>query len=345
MNKLKNEYVIKEQIFLLYMFFFTMTSILGVIFDNINWLFFTVPCTIIAFLSIKKIYTNIIHRVGIYSLLFIAIPILLYFTPKNISLNITLTILSFILMNYIINKNERIILNILDIILISILFILTKPVSTFGLWNLGLPFTLAFIGILLIIIDNFNDIERSDNKQRELQLTRLTLTDHLTGLYNRKYMEQKLKSIHSVWKRGVQTYSLIMLDIDYFKLYNDFYGHIQGDNCLKIISSILQEQITRDTDYAFRYGGEEFLIILGFTDSSGATLVANRIKDAIKNAKIPHEKSTINENITISMGIATIDETYDSFAELLTRTDKALYLAKDGGRNQIVHYKKNLTLT
>ncbi|MBN2617102.1 MAG: GGDEF domain-containing protein, partial [Spirochaetales bacterium] len=103
------------------------------------------------------------------------------------------------------------------------------------------------------------------------------------------------------------------------------------------ISSILQKQINRETDYAFRYGGEEFLLMLGFTDSLGANIVASRINKALHEAKLPHCKSPINQYITVSMGIATISDKECTFLELLDKSDKALYVAKESGRNTIIH--------
>lgn len=351
MNIKSNSFSIKEQIFLLFMAFFTTVSIVTIIFNrgkvpitsSIKWIFIALFCLTLTLLAFKRIKIHIVHRLGTYTLLFIILP-LFWLTNTNLfSPNIAYTLLIFMLVNYQTQKNERVLLNILGILMIQvlILFIYKKP-DILSTWIISLPFVFSFLAVLLITIERAYEIERKYNKQREEQLTKLTRIDHLTGLYNRNYMEHKLKSVHSIWKRGVQTYSLIMIDIDYFKNYNDHYGHIQGDSCLKLISSVLQNEITRDTDYAFRYGGEEFLIILGFTDEIGANLVANRIKDAISEAEIPHLKSKINKNITISMGIATINDSYNSFADLLLRTDKALYSAKENGRDRIVQYKEEL---
>lgn len=349
MNTKAVRFSIKEQTFLLFMGFFTIISVVTIFFNrgnidlysNIRWILISIFCSSLFVLSFKKVKQEIIHRLGTYALLFLILPQFWITNTGLNSPNIAYTLLAFMLINYQTQKKERVLLNILGIVLIQVLILfIYKESYVHTSWIYTLPFVFSFLAILLITIERAYDKERNHNKQRELQLTKLTRVDHLTGLYNRNYMEQKLKSVHSIWQRGVQSYSLIMVDIDFFKHYNDYYGHIKGDSCLKLISNVLQGQITRDTDYVFRYGGEEFLIILGFTNSQGANIVAKRIQKAIKDAKIPHLNSEIDKNITISMGIATINDTYNSFSELLERTDKALYKAKESGRNQIVHYKR-----
>lgn len=348
-----NSTSIKEKIFMLFISFFTIISIITTIFDTsrLRWYIITIVFIVLVIFSYKRLYTVVIQRLGTYSLLLFVLPIFWVSNFNDFPLNMSYTILVFMLINYLTEKHERLILNIIGILFIQlIIFLLYKNSDLFktGIskqqflrWIIYSPFIFSFLPILLITIEKFYEVERKNNTKREKQLLELTIKDHLTGLYNRKYMEQKLKSIHSIWKRGIQTYSLIMLDIDYFKNYNDFYGHIQGDSCLKVISKILKDQLSRDTDYAFRYGGEEFLIILGFTNKKGATLIAKKIQDALHAAKILHEKSKVSPYITISMGVATIDDTFDSFSDLLLRTDRALYSAKELGRNQIVHYESN----
>ncbi|QEN04428.1 diguanylate cyclase [Thiospirochaeta perfilievii] len=352
MDRKEESYSIREQIFLMFMPFCTLISIISLLTNkndirsNVLFIIAIAYFTTLTYLSYKKVSIPIIHRLGIYVLIFLILPVLWLREVEYFPLNITYTILIFMLLNYLTVGKERITLNILGITLLeSLLLIFHDKIQTTTPWIILFPLVFLFLALLLITIERAYEIEKLNTQEREDKLTKLTRIDHLTGLYNRNYMEQKLKSVHNIWKRGVQTYSLIMLDIDYFKDYNDYYGHIKGDNCLKIISSILQEQITRDTDYAFRYGGEEFLIILGFTDVYGAEFVANKIKAAIDVAKIEHNSSKISNYITISMGISTINETYNSFSDLLLMTDKALYQAKNSGRNRVIHYKEDSLVT
>ncbi len=353
MNKNRgSENILKEQIFQMFMFFFSIMSFITLlVYSEINhWdfepllLFISVYTLILGLLAYKRVFTKILHKTGIYSALIIILP-MLWMRDAFLAPKIAYTILIFLLINYLTQKYERIILNTLGILMVQLLIItFNRDFNYVAIW-ITLPFILSFTAILVIITERSYIIEKRYREQKELQLTELTRTDYLTGLYNRKYMEQKLQTFHYIWKRGVQFYSLIMIDIDFFKNYNDFYGHMKGDSCLKLISSILISQINRETDYAFRYGGEEFLILLGFTDKNGVSLVANRIKESIEKAAIPHEKSYIDKIITVSMGTATVTESYNSFADLIDKADRALYAAKDSGRNRIIHYEEELILT
>ena len=129
---------------------------------------------------------------------------------------------------------------------------------------------------------------------------------------------------------------MLMLDIDLFKKYNDFYGHLQGDQCLYQIAQTIKESLKRPTDLVARWGGEEFTCILPDTDSSGAAIIAERIRKAIMDLGIPHEMSSVKKVVTVSIGVSTALPSADhSFLELLKRTDVSLYRAKELGRNRI----------
>lgn len=341
---MKNNYklfTLKEQVFLLFSTFFTIICLITAIFSNgtILWLFIATLLLLVSVLSYKNIYIKAIHKLEVYIFALLLLQVFWVVDIYNFMPNSAYTILILLFINFATAKRERIILNIIIFISLLTIFLTFYERADLLQWCITLPILMCFILIITKTSENSHRLEKSHNTQREQQLLELSIKDHLTGLYNRNYMEQKLKTTHSIWKRGIQTYSLIMIDIDFFKNYNDHYGHIQGDNCLKSISGILKQQLTRDTDYAFRYGGEEFLVILGFTDKEGAQVIAEKIKEAIVRAKIPHANSDVSPYLTISMGVATIDNSYDSFAELLLRTDKALYLAKGHGRNRIEQYE------
>ncbi len=171
------------------------------------------------------------------------------------------------------------------------------------------------------------------NKKLEV----LTYQDGLTALYNRRYFDQNLPIEISRHYRQQQPLSLIMCDIDYFKLFNDFYGHQQGDTCLKSVANCISENIGRITDACCRYGGEEFVIILPNTSVEQSNIVAARLCQAVEQLKIPHEKSITNPFVTITLGVVTVllgQKT--SVDEIVSHADKALYLGKSTGRNKVV---------
>jgi two-component system, cell cycle response regulator len=175
--------------------------------------------------------------------------------------------------------------------------------------------------------------QKLDTAYQELQ--RLAHTDSLTNIANRRQFDQYINQEWLRVKRDQKDLSLILCDVDYFKLYNDYYGHPSGDVCLQKVAKILSESIKRPGDLVARYGGEEFAIILPYTNLEGAVNVAEQIQKAIDDLKIPHIQSQLKQYITISMGIAsTIPHDNLTAPDLITAADKALYTAKTNGRNQ-----------
>ena len=172
-------------------------------------------------------------------------------------------------------------------------------------------------------------------KEANKKLERLANYDALTGVANRhNFME----SFENEWKRGTRNklpISLIMIDVDFFKAYNDNYGHQAGDECLKKIAGLLQKTLSRTGDILARYGGEEFVVILPGTNSEGAKAVAEKLRGKIESAKIPHAVSTINDYVTISLGMATTIPRRKESDKLIAAADEALYKAKKKGRNRI----------
>lgn len=174
-----------------------------------------------------------------------------------------------------------------------------------------------------------------ENKNKILE--QLTMEDRLTSLGNRRCFDITLAS---EWHRGLrskQPLSLVMADIDHFKLYNDTYGHQEGDICLKRVAHSLSSTLKRQCDIVSRYGGEEFIAILPDTDSKGAIQVGEAMIKAIENLNISHNTSETLDHITISVGVATVVPVHGSMAEfLLKAVDQALYKAKQLGRNRLV---------
>ena len=167
------------------------------------------------------------------------------------------------------------------------------------------------------------------------KLNLLANTDGLTGIANRLYFDESIKKEWLRSARNGTDLALLMIDIDYFKFYNDTYGHLQGDKCLQAISQHIAKSVRRPGDFIARYGGEEFAVVLTETDINGATMVGKNMRDAIIELKLPHTGSKICEYVTISIGItSTIAQQDASHEHLISVADQALYKAKEQGRNR-----------
>lgn len=163
-----------------------------------------------------------------------------------------------------------------------------------------------------------------------------SITDSLTGLSNRRYFDKMLATEFYRLKRSGAPLSLIMLDVDFFKNYNDHYGHVAGDDCLKQIGTVLTMMGSRLPDIVARYGGEEFIIILPETEDYGAATLAEHIRIEIENLHIVHEYSKVASVITVSLGVVTTKVTgFSKPEEVLKQVDFAMYQAKQNGRNQV----------
>lgn len=182
-------------------------------------------------------------------------------------------------------------------------------------------------------------------KQLEMankQLQELASLDGLTGVANRRRFDEYLDLEWRRLAREKLPLSLILGDIDCFKLYNDAYGHQAGDECLKQVAQILKETIKRPADLVARYGGEEFAIILPNTDLTGAVWVAKTINAKVKARAIEHPASPINEYVTISLGVASAIPDTDLLEEtLIAMADRGLYQAKLEGRDRVIFSKTN----
>jgi diguanylate cyclase (GGDEF)-like protein len=163
--------------------------------------------------------------------------------------------------------------------------------------------------------------------------------DGLTGICNRRRFDELLQN---EWQRSLREntpFSLIMLDVDYFKRFNDGYGHIPGDGVLKNVAKTIAKQLRRPADVVARYGGEEFVILLPNTERDGAKLQAENVLNAIVELKIPHHYSDVNAFVTVSMGGATRNPKMESAQQLLASADAALYEAKQQGRNRVAWHQ------
>ena len=170
---------------------------------------------------------------------------------------------------------------------------------------------------------------------RELQ--ELTRIDGLTRIANHRYFQEILASEWQRLASQKKFLSLLLCDVDYFKQYNDYYGHLEGDRCLETISQLLAQSVGRSSDLVARYGGEEFVILLPDTEPMGAFRVAQRVHNKIKEAAIPHKGAKNSDILTISIGGAYIVPFVKAEPSSLTRVaDQALYCAKEQGRNQTI---------
>jgi diguanylate cyclase (GGDEF)-like protein len=183
------------------------------------------------------------------------------------------------------------------------------------------------------------EIKRRQQVEQKLMLANFELEklaglDDLTGVANRRKFEVILKKYWQKLQTDQLPLSLIICDIDYFKKYNDFYGHIQGDKCLSQVAECLKKTVKRPDDFVARYGGEEFMIILPRTDLEGAVKISNNIQKSIARLAIENKQSDISKYITVSLGISSLIPRKELSPELLKITaDQALYLAKKQGRN------------
>jgi len=175
-------------------------------------------------------------------------------------------------------------------------------------------------------------IDRAELKHKAGEFEQLSLTDALTGLLNRRYLEERLTEEIKRSNRHKFTLSFMMIDVDDFKSYNDSFGHMEGDKALQIVGNCLKENL-RGADVAARYGGEEFSILLPQTNSSEAVIIANRIRNRVETEFFP------NRQVTISIGIASGSLSLNTARDLVSAADKALYEAKRRGKNNVQIYE------
>ena len=197
-------------------------------------------------------------------------------------------------------------------------------------------------GSIIGMVAHFKDItERkyAENTLKEAneRLERLSASDGLTGVANRRCFDQTLQREWTRLQRTKEPLSLIMCDVDFFKLYNDAYGHQGGDDCLKSVAQALQDNARRGGDCVARYGGEEFAVIMPSTAEKNAVYVAEKIRQGVAKMAIEHSKSSVAPHVTLSLGVATIvPDDLATSDSLIKRADEALYRAKSSGRNRVV---------
>lgn len=181
------------------------------------------------------------------------------------------------------------------------------------------------------------ELKTKELAQVNQELLALSLEDHLMAIGNRRAMEVDLQHTHAAALRYRQIYSVVLMDLDYFKLFNDHYGHSAGDEALKTVANYVKTCI-RKSDRLYRYGGEEMLLLLPSTDTSQASILVKKIVDGLVKEAIPHEPSPFKV-MTVSAGVSCVSnkgKIYDHWEQTVDQADNALYRAKDNGRNQSV---------
>jgi len=184
----------------------------------------------------------------------------------------------------------------------------------------------------------YNMRQKLQATQKELELVNhklehLAMYDQLTGLANRRNFDETLDRQFNLAKRNKVALTVIICDIDFFKIYNDSYGHQKGDDCLADVAKVIGSIAERPTDKACRYGGEEFTLILPDTNLQGGLAIAEKLRQAVFDENILHEGSKVASYVTLSLGLATYTGQFHSMDELLKAADNALYRAKENGRN------------
>ena len=201
------------------------------------------------------------------------------------------------------------------------------------------PMTILFAVLMAVVAGVFvifNLIHTNQELKRERNLFRdMSIADVLTGIYNRRFLEENLERLIKSLSRSGGKLSLLMLDVDFFKKYNDTYGHGMGDTCLKTVANTLANTVSRADDFVARYGGEEFVVVLPNADEHGASKVAERMLQNIRDRNIPHEKSDVERFVTVSIGGVTNTVAYShTVNDYFKKADQALYKSKENGRNR-----------
>ena len=188
------------------------------------------------------------------------------------------------------------------------------------------PFNKA---IVKLRIKNYLDLKIKND-----MLEKLSMYDGLTNIRNRRFFDETFEKTFSEIKRDKKSLAVLMIDIDFFKPYNDNYGHGQGDETLRKVAKALEKTIKRASDFVARYGGEEFVILLKDINKDGVEAVANNLLNAIRELKITHEFSKIENYVTVSIGVSYYNSSSDiTKLELLLKADETLYNVKNSGRN------------
>ena len=229
--------------------------------------------------------------------------------------------------------------------------------DAFGLWDVSDE--MAFKGIgeknflgTLCIARNITELKAMEEEllgaQSRLidlveELKELATKDALTGIANRRFFDEYLQKEWKRAQRDRNVFSLVMIDLDFFKSYNDTYGHQKGDDCLKKVANVIEAAMKRPADMAARFGGEEFVLVLPETSFKGAMRLSEELRKSIFDLNLEHKLNPKASRVTISLGVATtLADKEGCFKNLISNADKALYTAKNNGRNQVCSFKEGV---
>jgi diguanylate cyclase (GGDEF)-like protein len=218
-----------------------------------------------------------------------------------------------------------------------------KPDAFFLVQTSGLVGLLSCVYLLVSVLKKMEFGARRDLRNANSLLERQAATDGLTGIPNRHSFDRILAQEWSRHERGRSPLSIALIDADFFKAFNDEYGHLAGDECLRTVARAIKCSIRRPSDFCARFGGEEFAVILPNTDEAGALRVAELIRTQVRSIAIPHRRSTVDSMVTVSIGVATVIPICElSRQDFLHDVDMALYRAKESGRDRILQVAPDL---
>ncbi len=353
---------VKARFFFHCMLFFAVTGLLTIAFNlllgfpfyfNYKWMVLSLIASALAVAARRASNLKLVYRIGVYLFGFVLLPFGWLTSAGLASPAIVYSLFLLIMINYLTEGRERITANalfvLLNVALISLYYIRPElfadmtPREQYLDWLTNVPLLFTVIAFSLAGFEKAYENERRQNMRKARELEQLSETDYLTGLYNRLRLKSALKAAEAGFSRTGKPFSLLLLDIDHFKAYNDHNGHIRGDSCLKEVAGAIRSCLVRESDEAFRFGGEEFLVLLPYTEAEGAINVAERVRTAVQELRIPHPASPTADVVTVSVGVTCADNSISTVAKLIDSADEALYRAKETGRNQAVLYERRRT--
>ncbi len=369
--KNKEKYDLKTQLFVVSQLYITALGVITLFaqifithnqdfIGNTFWIGFSIISLLCSELCLRlnnnKKAQRIYSSVVLSFISIVVIPVGIYISGSITSPSIIYVFVGVSLISFLASNKLRIFLN--SYIVIFCLSFIYMEFNYPEAINIEVPtyrenledWSIIFIIILLFfnkLISSIRKLLKKKSKtiiQQKDELYTMSITDYLTKLYNKKYLYEILEDSVDKLNNYNDSFILIAIDIDHFKIYNDTYGHIEGDACLKNIASIFLESVSKDMGYVFRFGGEEFVIALNASSFDYGVSIINTINDKLNKKCIENKNSPTSNKVTLSMGIVLfekdVNEEYD-VNYLLHKLDSALYKAKENGRNQSWAFNNN----
>jgi len=342
-------------------------GIITIVFNYLNYPFYFIRASEISLAQFQKIFISDFSQ---FVLTFLFIVLTSHFSKKNKSSTLWIMCYSYIILLFLSSFYSMISAEVFLILQLyfTCAFLYTfipdfKPyifITFLSLWYLAITALLLhhsqsfeiggaqifalniFLIAFVIKIFHYNGKVRTFINTHKIsalneKLETLSITDELTKLNNRRSFLEYMDTIWVLSRRLMTPLNVLMIDVDYFKKYNDSMGHLEGDKALIAIAKCMKEQIKRDTDFVARFGGEEFVCLIPFLEKDDALNLAKKLVQRIENMAIPHPMSEVSKYVTISAGMANvIPDENTTQTQLLDEADKALYAAKQSGRNRVV---------